>query len=39
MTTAWTVAPRGMRGVLSAGREGMDEKGYGHGCTSDDGDG
>jgi|RhiMetdeSRZDD1v2_1073273.scaffolds.fasta_scaffold189885_2 hypothetical protein len=36
MTAAWTV---GMRGVLSVGREGMDEKGYGHGCTSDDSDG
>ena len=26
-------------GVLPADREGMDEKGYCHGCTSDDGDG
>jgi Arc/MetJ-type ribon-helix-helix transcriptional regulator len=31
--------PRGMRGVRPAGLEGMDEKGYGHGCTPDDGDG
>jgi hypothetical protein len=38
MTAAWTVGPRGM-GALSAGREDMHEKGYGHGCTPDDGDG